>query len=357
LIIPAFLLILHCKGNSSEQRQETKIYGVKIYDYEGNLSDLFHELKTLGINTIFASASLSSNEEFRTLAKQNHISLFVIVPIFFNPKALEADSTLYAMTNEGEKAIDDWVKFVCPSREAYWKNRINYIKNLIEEVNPDGLSIDFIRHFVFWEMVYPDRDPDSITSTCFCPYCLKKFERSTGIQIPNTLKSTSEMSSWIKTNYLDEWTDWKCQLITDMVRNITQEAKKVKSDLRFNIHVVPWRKRDFKNAIQNVVGQKISDLSKYTNLISPMTYAHMVKQTPNWVHSVVQDMDRQANCKVVPSIQVEKAYLDDTLSVSEFRKTLSNALKPPSEGVIFWSWKALSSNPEKKQIVQEYLTD
>lgn len=166
-------------------------------------------------------------------------------------------------------------------------------KEIIRKYDPDGISIDFIRHFVFWEKVYSDRDPASLPLTCFDSTCLTHFQASSGLIIPDSLTGTEETASWIMENHPEEWTDY----------------------------------------------------------LSPMTYAHMVKQDLPWIHSIVEDIYLQTGSKVIPSIQVNKAYLDNELGLEEFEESLLEALKPPSGGVVFWSWEALKENPDKKQLV------
>jgi hypothetical protein len=77
--------------------------------------------------------------------------------VFFNPQILAADSTLYAVTDQGKIAKDEWVEFVCPSRKNYRSRQISALKKLVSDLQPDGISIDFIRQFVFWEKIYEDR--------------------------------------------------------------------------------------------------------------------------------------------------------------------------------------------------------
>ncbi len=345
--------LISCSGKRLEVAfLKDRLIGVKIYDYNGNLPELFEEWKNLGINTVFTSASLDSNPEFRQLARQHKIATFIILPIFFNPGALHSNPDLYALTNQGKPAIEEWVEFVCPSREAYRKGRIEYIINLLRDLNPDGLSLDFIRHFVFWEKVYPDRKPGDIPNTCFDDHCLQKFQNDRDIQIPDTLKNVQKIAEWIKNNCLAEWTEWKCELITSMIRDIAAEARKIKPEIIINVHAVPWRQTDFDNSIKTVVGQDFSKIGAIVDIISPMTYAHMVQQKPEWVSSVTIDIARQVKCNVVPSIQVNKAYLDESLDLEEFEESLIEALKQPSAGVIFWSWDQLVESPPKKEIVR-----
>lgn len=358
LIVIAFSCtgLFFCTGKRDESKKKDElIIGVKIYEFEGKLENLFEEWRFLGINTAFVSESLLSNQKFRDLAKKNSITTFVILPIFYNPEALKRDPDLYAITDKGEIAKEEWVEFVCPTREEFREQRIADIEQIVQEFNPDGISIDFIRHFVFWEKVYPERTLNSIPNTCFDSHCLNVFEKETGIVIPQELTATQQKANWVKNNVLQEWVKWKCSVITRMVQEITGAAKAIKPDIAINVHAVPWRANDFEGAARIVTGQNLAAISLHTDLISPMCYSHMVKCPASWISSVVDDMYSQTQSKIVPSIQVKEAYLADILSVIEFEDTLVEALKAPSEGVIFWSWDALDKDPEKKDVIKDLI--
>lgn len=350
-------LVFLTAGNqqhSQQIREHGLMVGIKVYAIERAPALLFQEWDELGINTVFAP-QLLLNTEFRMLARKHHIKTFMIVPIFFDPDALHSNPTLYAITNAGVVAKEEWVEFVCPSREDYRRSKIDSVKTLIRELDPDGLSLDFIRHFVFWEKVYPDRPNEAIPNTCFDPHCLQKFQTDLNLLIPDSLIQIPEIVDWISNNYLAEWTEWRCELITNMIRDIVNAVREIKPGIEVNVHAVPWRENDFGNAIKSVTGQDFSKIDAHVDMLSPMTYAHMVKQKPEWVNSVVQDLAHQVKCKVIPSIQVNKAYLTEPLTVTEFEKSLIAALKKPSSGVIFWSWEQLDEYPEKKEILRSVL--
>ncbi|MGB9893735.1 MAG: hypothetical protein ACPLRA_04925, partial [Candidatus Saccharicenans sp.] len=164
------------------------IIGVKIYQYDQNPEPLFKTWKKLGINTAFIGLDLASKGDFLKAAKQAGFKTFVIVPIFFNSEKLKTAPELYAITEEGQPAKDDWVEFICPGNKTYRQEMLETIKKLVSNLKPDGLSLDFIRHFVFWEKVYPESRPDLLKTTCFCPDCLKTFQKETGITIPAEIK-------------------------------------------------------------------------------------------------------------------------------------------------------------------------
>jgi len=331
---------------------ESRLIGIKIYDFSGDFRPLFEEWRVLGINTAFVSPVLAAKPEFRELALRSGTAVFLIVPVFYNVEALEQRPDLAAITRDGKVASDDWVKFVCPSREDYRRHMAEYVAKLVKDLNPDGISLDFIRHFVFWEMVYPDRTLDSLPNSCFDRNCMDKFQKDTGIAVPSDLSTAAAQAGWILKNHLASWTDWKCGLITGMVRELATEARRVKPGVKINIHSVPWRAKDFGGAIRIVAGQDLAAMTAFSDYVSPMCYHHMVKQTPAWVHCVVEDLAARVRVPVLPSIQVKEAYILDKLTVAEFREALIEALKPPSRGIVFWSWDSLGRDPERKAVVK-----
>ena len=346
IIVLLLLIVASCKsGNKS-------IIGVKIYENNVPADKLISMWNNLGINTAFTSVDLLSDVDFRKATKDNNITTFVILPIFFDAEILDQSPELYAITAKGEKAEEDWVKFVCPSQKKYRNKKILEIKNIVEKYDPDGISLDFIRHFVFWEMVYPNRSYESLPNTCFCELCMKNFQKDNSVSIPEYLDNTEEIANWIFKNHSETWITWKCELITSMINEITSEAKKIKPDILVNVHIVPWLESDFNNAIKKVAGQDISAIASHTNYLSPMTYSHMVKQNPSWIHEIVKGMNNKANNKILPSIQVSKAYLNTPINKDEFESALTESLKPPSKGVVFWSWERLVKDSGKMAIVK-----
>lgn len=342
-----FLFIYSSISLFSVPGSQGQLTGVKIYQYKGDYDQLFKQWKTLGIDTAFIGLDLARQENFIAKARKNNLKTFIVVPIFFNPEILKTNPDLYAITGEGKPAKKEWVEFVCPTRKNYRVKRIEFIKKLVKDINPDGISIDFIRYFVFWEKVYPATKLNPLHNTCFCSHCLDRFQKETGEKIPSKLKDTRTKAQWILKHHRDRWVAWKCGIITSMVKNITTEVKKVKPGIRFNLHVVPWRRGDFDNGIKRVTGQDIAALSKYVDYVSPMCYAHMVKQPPSWVHDVTKDIASQTALPVLPSIQVGKAYLEKKLTADIFKQSLEQALKTPSKGVVFWNWETLTKSPEK----------
>lgn len=329
------------------------IIGVKVYENRGGFERLFAEWKELGINTAFVGEALLADPIFRAGARANGITLYVIFPVFQNPEELQERPDLAAVTDRGEPAREEWVQFVCPTRNDYKERRIEHLRRIVREHDPDVVSLDFIRYFVFWEMVQPGRTLESLPRTCFCPSCLESFRKASGIAWPDTLSGTPAVARWIFDHHPAEWTDWKCRVIADWARDLAAAARQVKPGIKINVHLVPWRADDFGGAARAVAGQDPALLEASADVLSPMAYHHMVGHTPVWIHSVVEDLSSRTGAAVLPSIQVDRAYTDRELSAEEFKSALDEALKPPSRGVVFWNWDALAASPEKRKCVRQ----
>jgi len=159
------------------------------------------------------------------------------------------------VTNQGEIAEDEWVRFVCPSREEFIQKKIETIINLIREFQPDGISLDFIRHFVFWEKVHPDRKAKTIPNTCFDNTCVSAFQEKLNIEIPDFEGDVMRLSKWIMDTCPDDWVNWKCELITKTVHRIHDAVRQEFPTCLINLHAVPqiWYRQCAMRTCSNVI--------------------------------------------------------------------------------------------------------
>jgi hypothetical protein len=347
------ILVLLLATACSERQQP--VVGVKIYEYDGDYNTLVDQWKHMGINSAFLSAVLAGDSAFRQLLSGAGIGTFLIFPVFQNPEYLRAHPDARAIRQDGAPAVDDWVEFVCPSNALYRKQRRDELSVLLKSLKPDGLSIDFIRHFVFWEMVYPDRDPATIDMACFCPACLAAFGEESGIAVPDTCSGTASRAAFLTGHHSEAWNEFRSGLIAGMAEELARGARSVDPGIRIALHAVPWRKGDFDRAGHRIAGQDIARLGTMVDLISPMCYSQMLRREPEWIAAVVADMEAQAPGKILPSIQVFLYYVDDPFPVSRFTECLRAALRPPSRGVVFFSWPLFERDPERMEAVRNVM--
>jgi uncharacterized lipoprotein YddW (UPF0748 family) len=340
-----------CSRNVSKA---DKIIGIKTYTVQEDYSKAFFAWKELGINTLFISKELLADAKFASLAEDNNLDRFLIAPVFYNPDFLAKNPNAYAIDNRGNHAVDDWVEFVCPSQNEYLEILKDSLLTLVDKYNPDGVSLDFIRHFAFWEMVHPDTKIENLPRTCCCKRCQKKYFGETKQDIE--VMEPVEFYNWVSEFQLEAWNKFRNKQIVDVFAILSKNLKKAKPNLVINLHAVPWNPKERNNANYTVVGQNVAEIAKYADYVSPMCYHFMVKEKPNWVKGVFTQMNTLAPGKVIPSIQVGNAYRPDALPLEEFVESLKYTQKEPSMGVVFWSWEYLQKEPEKIRAAIEILS-
>jgi hypothetical protein len=339
--------------SSGCSNQNNQIIGAKIYEYDGDPLVLIAKWKAVGINTAFISKQLSRNKEFTDKLREFGIPFYIIWPVFQDPSSIQKDSTLFAILDNGNKAREGWLRFVCPSRKTYRQMQVDSIGWYAENVKPDGMSIDFIRQFVYWEMIYPDKDPASIHNACYCDSCYHQFLETNAIAGPDSTVSIPARASFLNSVHGTEWDRFRCDLITSMVRDIHERIKSINSDIFINLHIVPWREKDFEGAITHIAAQDCQELAHFADYISPMCYSQMLERSSLWISDVVMDLEAKAPGKVLASIQVYPYYVDNPFPPDSLRECLIKSLKPPSNGVVFWSWPLLEQDPVRVGVVMD----
>ncbi len=284
--------------------------GIKLYNVPNDMEYFIVSLKKLNIDTLFISSNVASDLDFIFTLKQMDYSIFYIFQTFYNPDYLLKHPEAYALTERGDRAIDEWVEFVCPNSDEYIDYLVDRLEDIIRSVNPTGISLDFIRQFIFWEKVHGE-DSIRLVSSCRCKKC--RADKRTVSEV-----------------------------ITDVVKNLTNIGRKQNPDIIFSLHSVPWLRSEYNNGLVRLAGQDLNNLSDYVDFISPMCYSHMLKKDPNWISSVVTDHYNISGLKVIPAVQVKECYLTNKLDQTELSQIVKYSLQKPSSGVIFWSWEYIN---------------
>lgn len=277
---------------------------MKVYITPDNIKQTLSLCKKLGIDTLMLGRKCLKSKEFIESIPEYGIKWSIIEPLFLLPPS---DATArVAVDEDGNPAIEDWVRFVCPSDDAYFDRLQEQIEKDVA-LKPDGMSFDFVRFFAFWEQISlesANEQPFPKKETCFCPECCKAHKN-----FPTRA-------------------DWRMHVISKKLKECCEIAKKQSPKILLGLHTVPWTKNTFHGALENVLGQDIALLSTYVNYISPMVYHHMLGIAPNYIEEVVLDLHESVNFHVpiIPSIQVASSYKKEKLSDEEFAQALDLSL-------------------------------
>jgi hypothetical protein len=83
----------------------------------------------------------------------------------------------------------------------------------------------------------------------------------------------------------------------------------------------------------------------------------MLERDAEWISDVVADMDLRASGMILPSIQVYPYYINRSFTSEDFRKSMKEALKPPSRGVVFFSWPLFEKDSARMDVVTEIMNN
>jgi len=285
----------------------------------------------------------------RALAK-NDLGLWLNLPVFYNREYLEQHPEHYAVTSKGNKAIHDWCHFVCPSREEYLDKFVRDLHVLLSRLQPEIVSLDFIRHFVFWEAVDLQGNPDAIEDGCYCETCLDAFEKFSGERVQRNQPATH-----IRTSMKRVWGDWKCNRIAGTADMLFEEIRARTKHAHYSIKTVPWRQSDLDGAIRSSAGQDVPRLTRNVDMSAPMAFTQVLGQTPAWKRQLLEYVRQISGKPVLSYLQTDKLIRPEEITVAQFEAELKESLGKEWAGMVVFEYRQLVANPAKAGILTKYL--
>jgi len=246
-----------------------------------------------------------------------------------------------------------WLRMLCPrginsQGRSIEEHRIGQILTLIREHSPTGISLDFIRHFLFWEEIYIDAKVDNFPRSCFCEQCQLAFSRQYNLTIPQIPRH--EQISWILKLHENSWNQFAETTISDLIIRIAKAIKAEAKECKINVHVVPWTKNEYSGARITHVGQDLAKLSEYVDQFSPMCYTPMLKRPFNWISTLVESLAEEAQKPIIPALQICSMYGTEPLSSDQFTLMIESVQAKKTGVVVIWPWERITK--EQIEIVR-----
>ena len=306
--------------------------------------------KEWGIDTPILHAGFFQNDAMRRALAAERLDLWLNIPAFFDQGYLERHPDAYAITSLGRRAVHEWLHFICPSQDAYVDKLVKDVQGLLARSHPTVVSLDFIRHFVFWEGVRLDGGPDVIEDGCYCPTCLRRFEKAAGERV-----DPRDPARDLRGRLRAAWADWKCRRIEEVTERLLVEIRYLADGARLAIKTVPWSPSDLEGAIRWSAGQDLSRLTRGLDLVSPMAFTHILHQTPEWKQRLLRDVQRSTGKPVLSYVQVDKVYRTEEITTAQFEAELQEATSSDYAGLAVFHYDQLVANPDKAQLLRARL--
>ena len=93
---------------------------------------------------------------------------------------------------------------------------------MLAECGVDGMWLDYRHSHASWEQAEPN-----LPDTCFCDRCLTQFTQDTGLGLPDV--ATPVLSAQLLGEHRERWTQWRCDVLTDWVREFREITDRSRS--------------------------------------------------------------------------------------------------------------------------------
>jgi len=341
--------------------QRPPILGAKVYRPAGDSKVYIDLAKALGLNTLFVGDELGKSREFRDACRKAGLKYYLIVRTFNDPEAASEDPSLVSVSREGRPARRDGDAMICPSRRDFRQAKMARIAEAIRRLDPDGLTLDYFRFFIYWEGVDPRTGPRNFPAFCFDRNCLEEFLRSSRVKVRNTVVGDSVAANHalieeIWQRHRDTWYAWRVQRIAENAREFTEFLRREFPGMPLALHAVPWSREEFAGARESIVGQDLRLLAPFFDYVSPMEYSALTRRGAGWVARLNRQLLREVPAaKLLPSIEVGPDGPEfPPMPPAQYEADLQAALRA-THSVVFYHLELLLADPARQALTRRLL--
>jgi hypothetical protein len=295
------------------------------------------------------------DRKFRDALFNEGIDYWATVCMFFEPQALEADPKLRPMGSDGHPMEKiDWYSGIAPSMKEYVEQKTARIVDATRALSPDGVFMSFTRWPGFWELWTPQYSRQDFPEYSYDIYTLERFSHETGVHVPT--RDPLEAAGWIEANARDIWTDWKCGVVVDVIRQVKDACRQVKPDIEIMLNTVPFGQNDFDNAGEKTFGQRWEELAEVVDVFEVMTYHQILKRPIEWIGQIGGEAKRRTGRKTICTIQSRPLYLEGIhakeernpkIEADEFKQAVRGVLAANLDGLVVFVWSDLLEMVQK----------
>lgn len=226
--------IISCKSDVKKSESLKEAYKIPVYAWMGldkeasdeELTAEFKAFKSRGIDGLMFSAGHdpAAYKRVGALAKLSGLEFHAWIPTMIQNDKPALKPEWYAVNRNGESAYDkpayvEHYRFLCPNREEVYEFLSSLYGNVASVEEVDGIHLDYIRfpdvilarglwdkYGLVMDKEYPQFD------YCYCEKCLADFKSVSGV----------DMSTVEDPTQLEEWKQFRYDLITNMVSKLTE---------------------------------------------------------------------------------------------------------------------------------------
>ncbi len=356
----AFLLAIGafaCQAAGSEETESPRPWIAVRGLYGGSPTAIFQRGQTLrdyGVNAVWIGSG-GLNEEVIERLKLQGAKVFAEFNTMHEASYLKDHPDAAPIGPDGQvsPAPDGW-QGVCPTHPGYRKARMDEFRRVVKTYPIDGIWLDYHHAQASWEQAEP-----KLPDTCFCRRCLERFQRSTGVALPD--RPTPELARLLLGEYESKWVNWRCAVFTDWLREFRQIINTTRRGTLLGTFHCPWSLEDHEGAIRSKLAIDLKAQSPFLDVVSPMPYharfghpddpAWISRQTA-WLGEYlgVRGVEGE-RLKIWPIVQLSD--WGEVVPVEQVAAILDHGSRKPATGLTVFAWGSLAKEWNKVEALGE----
>jgi hypothetical protein len=340
-------------GGHAEEPPRVEVRGV----YGGvptEILDRGRSLADYGINAVWIGSGGLTREAV-ALLKREQARVFAEFNTMHEAGYLKDHPEAAPIGPDGRPspAPDGW-QGVCPSHDGYREARMAAFRRTLADFEIDGIWLDYHHAHASWEQARPN-----LPDTCFCPRCLERFERETGIDLPD--RPIPERARMLLGPHKERWVQWRCDLFTDWVRQFRAIRDEVRPRALLGSFHCPWSSDDFDGALREKLAIDLKAQAEHLDILSPMPYHARFGHAddPRWIARQVSWLGRHLGIRGVPGERlriwpiVQLSDWGEPVPAGQVAEVIDHGTSPPATGVMVFAWGSLHPDWEKVERMGE----
>lgn len=299
------------------------------------------------VEQVLPGADAYDDRRFRDSLRERGIRTFETTAVYFQPSENAAHPDLNPRDARDQPMVPyDWYLGVSPHDQNYLERRIAVVSEVVEDLEPDGIFLNFIRFPGFWESWTKTVDRNAIPEFSFAPAAVSRFEEETGLDLGDG--TATERNRVLQNELRTEWTDWKCSVIERNVQAIKDAVQKIKPGTEIMINGLAFPQADRGDVAREICGQDLGRLSGIAEIIETMVYHQIQGYEPSpWIGRVLDDLRPRVEGTLLASLQTSAAYTSvmhqglgrrNELPPEEVREALRAVARSEADGVAMYHW-------------------
>ena len=314
--------------------------------------DSGRSLKEFGVDAVWMGSGGLTKERMALLRAQG-VRVFAEFNTLHVAEYLKDHPDAAPVGTDGQVSPppDGW-QGICPSHEAYRRSRMEAFEKLLRDFEVDGVWLDYHHAHASWEQSVPNM-PD----TCFCERCLLRFQKDTGLKLPEA--PTSERTRLLLSTRRQAWVRWRCDLFTDWVREFREIRDATRPRALLGTFHNPWTGDERDGARLEKLAIDLRAQAAHLDVFSPMPYHARFGHDadPEWISRQVAWLGRLLGIqgrpgerhRIWPIVQISD--WGEPVPVEQVPVVLDHGSRLPATGVMVFAWSGLRKQPEKVEAI------